>query len=164
MTRMFFVFVMLKIVEAHTEEHLETLRKLFREYADSLGFDISFQNFEKELAELPGDYAPPAGRLYLAIEGKRSAGCIALRKLSVDDCEMKRFYVCPLFRGKGVGKRLAAALIGEARQIGYKRMLLDTVPSMKRAIVLYRALGFKPIPPYRHNPIAGASFMELVLD
>ena len=155
---------MLKIIEGHTEEHIDTLRKLFREYADSLGFDISFQNFEKELAELPGDYAPPDGRLYLAIEGKRTAGCIALRKLSNDDCEMKRFYVCPLFRGKGVGKRLAAAIIGEARQMGYKRMLLDTVPSMKRAIVLYRALGFKPIPPYRHNPIPGASFMELILD
>src|SRR5579863_5475762 len=155
---------MLQITEVKTPEHVETARNLFREYADSLGFDISFQNFEKELAELPGDYAPPDGRLYLALEGARPAGCIALRKITADDCEMKRFYVCPLFRGKGVGKRLAAAIIGEARQMGYKRMLLDTVPSMKRAIVLYRALGFKPIPPYRHNPIPGASFMELILD
>ena len=155
---------MLQITEVKTPEHVETARKLFKEYADSLGFDISFQNFEKELAELPGDYSPPEGRLYLAFERARPAGCIALRKISDSDCEMKRFYVCPLFRGKGVGKRLAAAVIGEARQMGYKRMLLDTVPSMKRAIVLYRALGFKPIPPYRHNPVAGASFMELILD
>ena len=155
---------MLKIIEAHTEAHLETARQLLREYADSLGFDLSFQNFEKELAELPGDYAPPDGRLYLGLEGTRPAGCIALRQVSEHDCELKRFYVCPLFRGKGVGKRLAIMLIAEARTIGYKRMLLDTVPSMKRAIVLYRALGFKPIPPYRENPIHGASFMELILD
>ena len=155
---------MLKIIEAHTTDQLETARLLFREYADSLGFDLSFQNFEKELADLPGDYAPPEGRLYLCLEGTKPAGCIALRKLDDHDCEMKRFYVCPLFRGKGVGKRLAITLIAESRTIGYKRMLLDTVPSMKRAIVLYRALGFKPIPPYRENPIHGASFVELILD
>lgn len=155
---------MLKISEVKTPEHLEVARTLFREYADSLGFDLSFQNFEQELAELPGDYAPPDGRLYLAFEGKRPAGCIALRKISDDDCEMKRFYVCPLFRGKGLGKRLAALVIEEAREIGYKRMVLDTVPGMKRAISLYRALGFKPIPAYRKNPVPGASFMELILD
>lgn len=154
---------MLKINEVKTTEHGEIARTLFREYADSLGFDLYFQNFEQELAELPGHYAPPGGRLYLAFDGKRPAGCIALRKLSDDDCEMKRFYVCPLFRGKGVGKRLATLLINEAREIGYKRMLLDTVPSMKRAMVLYSALGFKPIPPYRQNPVPGASFMELPL-
>ncbi len=154
---------MLRISEVKTPEHLEVARALFREYADSLGFALSFQNFEEELAELPGDYTPPGGRLYLAFEGKRPAGCIALRKLTDDDCEMKRFYVCPLFRGKGVGKLLATIVIGEAREIGYRRMLLDTVPSMKRAMVLYRALGFKPIAPYRENPLPGASFMELAL-
>src|SRR5579863_7419994 len=154
---------MLQITEVKTPEHVETARNLFREYADSLGFDISFQNFEKELAELPGDYAPPKGRLYLAFERTRPAGCIALRKLTHDDCEMKRFYVCPLFRGKGVGKRLATLIIAEAREIGYRRMLLDTVPAMKRAITLYRALGFKPIQPYCKNPVPGATFMELIL-
>lgn len=146
-----------------TPKHIETARALFREYADSLGFDLSFQNFEQELAELPGHYAPPGGRLYLAFEKGRPAGCIALRKISDEDCEMKRFYVCPLYRGKGVGKKLATLVIGEARQIGYKRILLDTVPAMKRAISLYRALGFKRIPAYRENPVPGASFMELVL-
>jgi GNAT superfamily N-acetyltransferase len=154
---------MLIIDNVKTPEHIEIARSLFREYADSLGFDLSFQNFEQELADLPGHYAPPGGRLYLAFECKRPAGCIALRKISDDDCEMKRFYVCPLFRGKGVGKKLATLVIGEARQIGYKRMLLDTVPAMKRAITLYRALGFKPIPPYRENPVPGATFLELLL-
>jgi GNAT superfamily N-acetyltransferase len=154
---------MLKINEVKTPEHVEIVRRLFREYADSLGFDLSFQNFEQELADLPGHYTPPRGRLYLAYVGKRPAGCIALRWLSDEVCEMKRFYVCPLFRGKGVGKRLATLLINEAREIGYKRMLLDTVPTMKRAMVLYRALGFKPIPPYRENPVPGATFLELPL-
>jgi GNAT superfamily N-acetyltransferase len=155
---------MLVIDSVKTPKHLEIARSLFREYAASLGFDLSFQNFEQELSELPGDYTPPGGRLYLAFEKGRPAGCIALRKISDDDCEMKRFYVCPLFRGKGLGKRLATVVIGEAREIGYKRMLLDTVPAMKRAISLYRALGFKPIPAYRKNPVPGASFMELILD
>ncbi|HEV2348241.1 MAG TPA: GNAT family N-acetyltransferase [Terriglobia bacterium] len=155
---------MMVIDSVKTPKHLDIARALFREYADSLGFDLSFQNFEQELRELPGDYAPPGGRLYLAFEKGRPAGCIALRRLSDEDCEMKRFYVCPLFRGKGLGKRLATLVMGEAREIGYKRILLDTVPAMKRAIRLYRALGFKPIPAYRRNPVPGASFMELVLD
>jgi GNAT superfamily N-acetyltransferase len=155
---------MLVIDSVKTRKHIEIARALFREYADSLGFDLSFQNFAQELEDLPGDYAPPGGRLYLAFVKGRPAGCIALRKISDDDCEMKRFYVCPLFRGKGVGKRLATLIIAEAREIGYTRLLLDTVPAMKRAISLYRALGFKPIPPYRKNPVPGASFMELNLD
>jgi GNAT superfamily N-acetyltransferase len=154
---------MLVIDNVKTPKHIEIARALFREYAASLGFDLSFQNFEQELAELPGDYAPPGGRLYLAFEKGRPAGCVALRRISDDDCEMKRFYVCPLYRGKGVGKKLATLVIGDARQIGYKRILLDTVPAMKRAIRLYRVLGFKPIPAYRENPIPGASFMELTL-
>jgi len=153
-----------RIIEAHSPEHIEIARNLFKEYAASLGFDLCFQNFEQELAELPGDYAPPEGRFYLALERSRPAGCVALRKLAADACEMKRFYVRPLFRGRGVGKKLATALIGEARQMGYKRMFLDTVPSMQRAIVLYRALGFRPVAPYRDNPIEGATFMELLLD
>ena len=146
-----------------TPKQVEIARALFREYADSLGFDLSFQNFEQELAELPGHYVPPGGRLYIAHEKGKPAGCIALRKISDDDCEMKRFYVCPLFRGKGLGRRLATLVISDARKIGYKRVLLDTVPAMKRAFKLYRALGFKPIPAYRENPVPGASFMEFVL-
>lgn len=154
---------MLTIVQAEFHENLAQVRELFREYADSLGFDLCFQDFEKELAGLPGDYAPPAGRLYLAFEEARPAGCVGLRKISADVCEMKRLYVRPLDRGKGVGRRLAMTLIEDARKIGYSRMFLDTVRSMKRAIALYGSLGFKPIEPYRHNPIEDAMFKELRL-
>lgn len=154
---------MLSIVQAESEETLARVQELFREYADSLGINLCFQDFEKELAGLPGDYAPPAGRLYLAFEEARPAGCVGLRKISADVCEMKRLYVRPLYRGKGVGRRLALTLIEDARKIGYSRMFLDTVPSMKRAIALYRSLGFKPIAPYRHSPIEDAMFMELRL-
>jgi ribosomal protein S18 acetylase RimI-like enzyme len=134
-----------------------------REYADSLGFDLSFQDFESELAALPGDYAPPGGRLLLAYRGSYLAGCVALRPLGPDVCEMKRLYVRPNCRGCGVGRALAERLIAEARQIGYRRMRLDTVPSMVRAQSLYSSLGFAEIAPYRHNPIPGTTFLELVL-
>lgn len=154
---------MVKLIDASSEEHIETVRELLNEYSDSLGFDLSFQEFDKELAGLPGEYAPPSGRLYIALDGGRPAGCIALRKISDEVCEMKRLYVRPLFRGKGVGRKLATRVIGVARQLGYKRMLLDTVPMMKRAIALYRSLGFKPIERYRENPVPGALFMELIL-
>lgn len=154
---------MLKIARAHTPKYLGTVRELFREYADSLGVDLCFQDFEKELAGLPGDYAPPSGRLYLALDDKDPAGCVALRKISRDVCEMKRLYVRPLFRGSSVGRQLARKLIGDARRIGYQRMRLDTLPTMKRAQALYTSLGFKLIPPYRDNPVEGATFMELRL-
>lgn len=154
---------MLKIVRADTPKHLPTVREIFREYADSLGFDLCFQEFEKELASLPGDYAPPPGRLYLAMEGTHAAGCIGLRKISPDTCEMKRLYVRPLYRGKGIGRDLARAVIGEARKIGYRRMVLDTLPPMKRAIALYYTLGFKLTASYRENPAEGATYMELKL-
>lgn len=154
---------MLKLIDASSQKHVETVRRLLTEYADSLAVDLSFQDFKKEVAELPGEYVPPAGRLYLALDGTRPAGCIALRKISDDVCEMKRLYVRPLFRGKGLGRKLAAQVIGEARRIGYKRMLLDTLPLMKRATALYRSLGFRPIPRYRENPVPGALFMELDL-
>lgn len=154
---------MLKITRAHTPKYLATVRELFREYADSLGVDLCFQDFEKELAGLPGDYAPPNGRLYLAFDGKNPAGCIALRKITGDVCEMKRLYVRPLLRGKGVGRHLARKVIGDARRIGYQRLRLDTLPSMKRAQALYTSIGFKLIPPCRDNPVEGAMFMELNL-
>ncbi len=153
----------MRIISATSQEHLLRVRELFEEYAASLGFTLDFQNFDQELKELPGEYALPHGCLLLAEEAAEAGGVVALRKITASICEMKRLYVQPAFRGKGIGKNLATALIAEARQIGYSRMWLDTIPAMNEALTLYRALGFTPIAPYRHNPIAGAMFMELVL-
>ncbi len=153
----------MKIVPAQSEQSVETVRTLFREYADSLGVDLSFQDFEKELTTLPGDYAPPSGQLYLALEIVEPSGCVGFRKISGEICELKRLYVRPLFRGKGVGRRLVLEAVKDARRISYQRMRLDTLPSMKRAQELYLSMGFKPIPPYRANPVPGADFLELEL-
>jgi putative acetyltransferase len=139
-------------------------RELFLEYAQSLGFSLCFQNFDQELAGLPGDYAPPDGRLLLAEHDGQLAGCVALHKLAPEICEMKRLYLRPQFRGKSLGRALADRILAEARQIGYRRMRLDTVePVMKDAVAMYHKLGFKEIAPYRANPIAGAMYMELEL-
>lgn len=154
---------MLTLVEVKSENQIEQARELFTEYVASLEFDLGFQDFETERAELPGEYAPPDGRLLLAIYQNQVAGCVALRKITEEICEMKRLSVRPAFRGKKVGRALAEAIIEEARHIGYARMRLDTLPSMKEAIPLYRPLGFKEIEPYRYNPIEGAMFMELDL-
>jgi len=139
-------------------------RTLFEEYQAALGVDLGFQDFENELATLPGQYAAPGGRLLLArIEGL-VAGCVALRPLSGDDvCEMKRLFVRPAFRASGVGRMLAERVIAEARSIGYRRMCLDTLPSMGRAQQLYELLGFREIEPYRHNPINGTKYLALDL-
>jgi putative acetyltransferase len=154
---------MIKLFRAESEEDLRHVRELISEYVASLGFDLRFQHFDEEFAELPGDYAPPDGYLLLATYETKMAGCVALRKIGEGVCEMKRLYVRPEFRGKGIGKDLAVAIVQEAHKIGYTHMRLDTVPSMKEAIALYRSLGFKEIRPYRHNPIEGAMFMELTL-
>jgi putative acetyltransferase len=154
---------MVRIVPAIRTEDLSRARTLFEEYASSLHFDLDFQNFKEELTGLPGGYAPPEGCLLLALDEERVAGCAALRKIDREVCEMKRLYVRPSSRRRGVGRILALAIIREARKIGYSRMRLDTVPSMKEAQVLYESLGFQKISAYCHNPVPGAVFLELSL-
>ncbi len=152
------------LAQAESSVQIAQIRELFLEYAKALGFSLCFQGFDKELAGLPGEYAPPEGRLLLAEYQGELAGCGALHKLDSETCEMKRLYLRPNFRGRGLGRVLAEALIVEARNISYKRMRLDTVePMMKDAVGLYRKLGFKEIAPYRPNPIAGTMYMELEL-
>jgi putative acetyltransferase len=153
-----------EIIRAHSADHIEHARELFKEYEAWLEVDLCFQNFERELAELPGKYAPPDGRLLLAVENGEVAGCVALRKFGKGICEIKRLFLRPQFRGKGLGRQLAERIIAEAKQIGYERMRLDTLPpKMNDAIALYRSLGFKEIEPYYNNPVPGAKFMELDL-
>jgi ribosomal protein S18 acetylase RimI-like enzyme len=142
---------------------LPLVRQLFREYADSLAIDLCFQDFEAELAGLPGKYAPPRGRLLLAFDGDEAAGCVALRPIDDAACEMKRLYVRPAWRGARLGRRLAERICSEARAAGYARICLDTLPSMEPALALYRALGFRPVAPYVYNPVPGAIFLGLDL-
>ena len=154
---------MLRIERAETPEFVRLARDLFVEYSASLEVDLCFQGFEEELARLPGEYARPTGRLLLVFDGEQAVGCGALRRIDDVVCEMKRVYVRPSVRGKGAGRMLMGALIEMAREIGYERMRLDTLPSMTRAMEIYRAVGFREIAPYRANPVPGASFLELDL-
>ena len=153
-----------EIIRAQSLEDIEQVRELFREYEAWLEVDLCFQNFENELAELPGKYAPPDGRLLLAVVTGKVAGCVALRKIGEGISEIKRLFLRPQFRGKGLGRKLAETIIQSARQIGYERIRLDTLPpQMNDAIALYRSLGFVEIEPYYNNPVPGAKFMELNL-
>jgi GNAT superfamily N-acetyltransferase len=154
----------MNFIQASSLVEIEHARELFREYETWLNLDLCFQNFEKELAELPGAYAPPTGRLLLAFADDELAGCVALRRLSDKVCEMKRLFLRPQFHGRGLGRELAERIIEEARDIGYQRMRLDTLTEhMGNAIALYRALGFTEIEPYYNNPVPGALFLELML-
>jgi ribosomal protein S18 acetylase RimI-like enzyme len=153
----------IKLLPATTPEQLEQARALFREYSAGLGASFCFQGFEEELATLPGKYASPQGCLLLAHCEGRLAGCVALRPLEEGVCEMKRLYVRPEFRSRKIGRLLTEAILVEARRIGFAVMRLDTLPQLKRALALYRSLGFREIAPYYDNPIEGVIFMELPL-
>jgi len=154
----------LQFVQVQSESQIEQVRQLFLEYARSLGFSLCFQNFDQELANLPGDYSPPHGKLLLAEFEGELAGCVALHKLENEICEMKRLYLRPQFRGKGLGRALATRIIAEARDLGYSRLRLDTVESaMQDAVAMYLKLGFRKIDPYCANPMPSALYLELVL-
>lgn len=152
------------IKQAATAQDIEVLRELFREYEAWLGLSLCFQGFEEELATLPGKYAPPEGRLYLASVGEEAAGCIALRSLGEGVCEMKRLYLRENARGLGLGRRLIEQVIADAREIGYRKMRLDTYPpKMGKAVSLYEAHGFRQIDAYYDNPHSDTLYMELDL-
>jgi ribosomal protein S18 acetylase RimI-like enzyme len=155
---------MVTIRPANSAADIAEIQALFEEYAQSLGIDLGFQDFEHELASLPGAYAPPSGCLLLAAKNLRSVGCVGVRRLDARVCEMKRLYVRPEARGLGLGRRLATAAIAYAQAAGYRAMRLDTMPTMVAAQELYRQLGFREVAPYRYNPVAEATFMELALD
>ena len=154
---------MIDIQPADQPHDLDAVRRLFLEYAASLDVDLCFQGFDAELAELPGKYAAPHGRLLLAWNDGEAVGCAALRPLEAGDCEMKRVYVRPSARGEQLGRRLAERICAEARAAGYRRICLDTLPSMGSAHALYRSLGFVPIAPYVFNPVAGTQYLALGL-
>ena len=149
------------LAAAHEGQLLDDARRLMEEYAESLPFDLGFQGFETEVATLPGSYAPPAGRLLVARRENDSVGCIALRPLAADIVELKRLWVRPEARGAGAGRLLVGEALQQARSAGYARVRLDTAPGMESAQALYRSFGFIAIPPYRPNPVPGATFLEL---
>jgi ribosomal protein S18 acetylase RimI-like enzyme len=153
----------MKIIKIDTQDELLAVQELFLEYATTLGFNLEFQNFEKEVRSLPGEYAEPNGCILLAKRYDEIVGCIALRPMDETVCEMKRMYIRPAHRGKGLGRALATAIIQEAIEKGYQYMRLDTINTMTEAIQLYYSLGFDDIAAYRYNPVSGAKYMELDL-
>lgn len=155
---------MLRITQATTASDIDQARALFKEYEASLGVSLCFQNFAEELANLPGDYAPPRGRLLLAREFDNLVGCVALRPVGPTTCEMKRLFLRTAYRSRGLGRVLVEAIIEEARKTGYTHMRLDTMSDrMGRAIELYKSIGFVEIEPYYHSPVDTTKFMELDL-
>ena len=154
---------MIRIDQATATADVDAVRVLFREYADSLGVDLNYQGFDREVRDLPGDYAPPAGTLLLARNNDEMVGCVGVRAIDERTAEMKRLYVRPTGRGLGLGRTLAEAAVTFARSAGYERMRLDTLPQMQRAQDLYRALGFVTIEPYRYSAVPGTVYMELEL-
>ena len=154
---------MIELVSPNSASLWETARDLVREYAASLNVNLDFQNFDDELLHFETEYAAPAGTFLLARNQDEFLGCGALRRFSVSDCEMKRLYVRPTGRNLGLGRKIASALITEAKALGYARMLLDTLPSMQSAQLLYKSLGFVPTRPYRFNPIVGSAYLKLDL-
>lgn len=152
---------MIEIVQASTLQHIDDARTLFRDYETWFGISLCFQNFDDEVANLPGKYAPPKGRLYLAYDGDEPLGCIALRNLEEGICEMKRLFVRDAGRGRGIGKMLIETILNDAKAIGYERMRLDTYPpKMGKAVSLYEAYGFYEIPAYYNNPHDTVLYME----
>lgn len=154
----------LRITQAETPAEIETAQSLFREYQQELGIDLCFQNFDAELSGLPGKYACPEGRLLIAWKGDEAIGCVAVRPFDGEVCELKRLFLRPAARGMGAGRLLTETALQEARQAGYRRIRLDTLPQMGAAIRLYRDLGFQEIGAYTTNPVAGALFLEKPLD
>ena len=152
-----------ELIQPDSADQWAAARRLVEEYAASLHVDLSFQNFDRELSNLPREYGPPDGAFLLAKHDSGVLGCVALRRFSPAACEMKRLYVIPAGRGHGVGRTLAEAIVAQARRLGYKRMLLDTLQFMQEAQALYVSLGFEPTSAYRFNPIPGSSFLELKL-
>lgn len=155
---------MCRLIEVTTSRDIQVIRELFDEYAVSIGIDLTFQNFEQELIHIADIYMPPEGALLLAKQDGVPAGCVGLRKMEDRRCEMKRLYVRPKFRGKGLGKALCSRIVLKGRQLGYREMLLDTLSTMVDAQALYRAQGFKEIEPYYNNPLPEAQYMLLTLD
>ena len=153
----------LRLYTPSTPAHWAIAQRLVEAYAASLPVDLAFQSFDEERSHLSTHYAPPAGAFVLAEHDGDHVGCVGLRRFADRDCEMKRLYVAPSARGLGLGRTLVATIIARAREAGYQRMLLDTLPSMPEARALYQSLGFQPIPAYRYNPVPGTAYLQLVL-
>jgi carbonic anhydrase len=152
-----------RLVAAHEERYIPVIREMFQEYADWLAIDLWFQNFEQELASLPGAYGPPRGRLYLALAGGHPAGCVGLREYDEERAELKRLWVRDSFKGNGIGRLLVRRIVEDAREIGYHHILLDTLPKMEEALRLYESFGFRETWPYTNNPQPGVLFLSLEL-